>query len=110
MSFFGKDIIFENYLKKAQKEIRYAKGCYNSAVGHRMVCDMAWKPFFCLDTDETGQKLKLDVPYEPTSYGITKAMLSMAKVTSKDLVYDLGCGDGRIVIMAAKEQKHAVLV
>jgi len=60
---------------------------------------------FCIDTDETGQKPKLDVPYEPTSYGIAQAMLSMAKVTSKDLVYDLGCGDGRIVIMAAKERK-----
>jgi SAM-dependent methyltransferase len=60
---------------------------------------------FCKETEETDQNPKLDVPYEPTSYGITKAMLSMAKVTSKDLVYDLGCGDGRIVIMAAKEQK-----
>jgi SAM-dependent methyltransferase len=46
----------------------------------------------------------LDVPYEPTSYGIAKEMLEMAGVTSKDLVYDLGCGDGRIVIMAAKER------
>ena len=46
----------------------------------------------------------LDVPYEPTSYGIAKEMLQMAGVISKDLVYDLGCGDGRIVIMAAKER------
>jgi SAM-dependent methyltransferase len=46
----------------------------------------------------------LDVPYEPTSYGIAKEMLEMVGVTSKDLVYDLGCGDGRIVIMAAKER------
>lgn len=60
---------------------------------------------FCSEPGETEQQPKLDVPYEPTSYGITNAMLSMAKVTSKDLVYDLGCGDGRIVIMAAKERK-----
>jgi SAM-dependent methyltransferase len=60
---------------------------------------------FCKDAEEIDQKPKLDVPYEPTSYGIAEAMLSMAKVTSKDLVYDLGCGDGRIVIMAAKERK-----
>jgi SAM-dependent methyltransferase len=46
----------------------------------------------------------LDVPYEPTSYGIAKEMLEMAGATSKDLVYDLGCGDGRIVTMAAKER------
>jgi SAM-dependent methyltransferase len=57
------------------------------------------------DQDE-GAKTKpaLDVPYEPTSYGIARAMLDMAHVTSKDFVYDLGCGDGRIVIMAAKER------
>jgi SAM-dependent methyltransferase len=46
----------------------------------------------------------LDVPYEPSSYGIAEEMLKMADVTSRDLVYDLGCGDGRIVIMAAKER------
>jgi len=50
------------------------------------------------------EKLELDVPYEPTSYGIAAEMLKMANVTSKDLIYDLGCGDGRIVIMAAKER------
>jgi SAM-dependent methyltransferase len=45
----------------------------------------------------------LGMPYEPTSYGIAREMLNMARVTSKDLIYDLGCGDGRILIMAAKE-------
>ena len=50
------------------------------------------------------EKLELDVPYEPTSYGIAAEMLKMADVTSRDLIYDLGCGDGRIVIMAAKER------
>jgi SAM-dependent methyltransferase len=50
-------------------------------------------------------KPALDVPYEPTSYKITREMLNIANVTSTDMVYDLGCGDGRIVIMAAKERK-----
>lgn len=50
-------------------------------------------------------KPALDVPYEPTSYKITQEMLRIAGVTSTDAVYDLGCGDGRIVIMAAKERK-----
>jgi SAM-dependent methyltransferase len=49
------------------------------------------------------EKAELDVPYEPTSYGIASEMLKMANVTGGDLLYDLGCGDGRIVIMAAKE-------
>lgn len=53
---------------------------------------------------EPSKKPALDVPYEPTGYGIAKEMLNMAGVTSKDLIYDLGCGDGRIVIMAAKER------
>ncbi|HME44012.1 MAG TPA: methyltransferase domain-containing protein [Syntrophorhabdales bacterium] len=50
------------------------------------------------------EKPELDVPYEPTSQGIAEEMLKIADVTSRDLVYDLGCGDGRIVIMAAKER------
>ena len=53
---------------------------------------------------EAAKKPALDVLYEPTSYGIAREMLNMAGVTSKDLVYDLGCGDGRIVILAAKER------
>jgi SAM-dependent methyltransferase len=39
--------------------------------------------------------------YEPTSMEVVPAMLSLAGVTPADVVYDLGCGDGRIVIMAA---------
>ncbi len=51
---------------------------------------------------EPEKKPKLDVPYEPTDYEIAEEMLKMAGVREDDLVYDLGCGDGRIVIMAAK--------
>ncbi len=58
----------------------------------------------CDGGKDVKEKPSLDVPYEPTTYGIAEAMLSMADVTSKDVVYDLGCGDGRIVIMAAKER------
>jgi SAM-dependent methyltransferase len=39
--------------------------------------------------------------YEPTSMAVVPAMLALAGVTAADVVYDLGCGDGRIVIMAA---------
>ena len=42
------------------------------------------------------------VPYVPTPQDVVDKMLSMAKVNAKDVVYDLGCGDGRIVITAAK--------
>src|SRR5581483_2709930 len=43
-----------------------------------------------------------EVPYLPTTQAGVEAMLKLAQVTDKDVVYDLGCGDGRIVITAAK--------
>jgi ribosomal protein L11 methylase PrmA len=43
-----------------------------------------------------------DVPYVPTTEAAVKAMLELAGVTKNDVVYDLGCGDGRIVVAAAK--------
>ncbi len=43
-----------------------------------------------------------DVIYVPTPQEVVDAMLVLAGVTSKDVVYDLGCGDGRIPVTAAK--------
>jgi len=45
--------------------------------------------------------VKLDVPYVSTPQPVVDAMLGIAEVGSNDVVYDLGCGDGRIVISAA---------
>jgi hypothetical protein len=44
----------------------------------------------------------LDVPYVPTPQPVVDAMLKLAKVKRGDVLYDLGSGDGRIVITAAK--------
>jgi len=44
-----------------------------------------------------------DVVFVPTPPEVVEAMLKTANVSSKDLVYDLGCGDGRVVIAAAKQ-------
>lgn len=52
--------------------------------------------------DDVGRKPRLDVPYVPTDPEIVQAMLKLAGVKSGDKLYDLGCGDGRIVITAAK--------
>src|SRR5690242_952588 len=42
-------------------------------------------------------------PYVPTPPEVVEAMLKTAGVKPNDTVYDLGCGDGRIVIMAAQK-------
>ena len=44
-----------------------------------------------------------DVIFVPTPNEVVDRMLEMAKVSAKDVVYDLGCGDGRIVITAAQK-------
>jgi SAM-dependent methyltransferase len=44
-----------------------------------------------------------DVPYVPTPPEVVEGMLKLAGVKSTDVVYDLGCGDGRIVVMAAEK-------
>jgi SAM-dependent methyltransferase len=48
-------------------------------------------------------KREPDIHFVPTPQKVVDKMLEMAKVTKKDLVYDLGCGDGRIVVTAAKK-------
>jgi SAM-dependent methyltransferase len=50
-----------------------------------------------------GPERPLDVPYVPTPEDVVEQMLTLAKVQKDDVVYDLGCGDGRIVITAAKK-------
>lgn len=44
-----------------------------------------------------------DVRYEPSAPAVVEAMLNIAEVQPDDLVYDLGSGDGRIVIAAARD-------
>jgi len=51
----------------------------------------------------------LDVPFIPSDEKIVNAMLDLAEIHSKDVLYDLGCGDGRIVVAAALERNtHGV--
>ncbi|MEZ5352822.1 MAG: class I SAM-dependent methyltransferase [Bryobacteraceae bacterium] len=44
-----------------------------------------------------------EVPWVPTPEEVVETMLEMARVGPGDVVYDLGCGDGRIVIAAARK-------
>ena len=48
-------------------------------------------------------KPTLDVPYVPTPQAVVDRMLSLAKVGKNDVLFDLGCGDGRIVVTAASQ-------
>ena len=41
-------------------------------------------------------------PFVPSPYDVVQRMLTLAEVTRDDIVYDIGCGDGRIVITAAQ--------
>jgi SAM-dependent methyltransferase len=52
-----------------------------------------------------GEKDGYNLIYVPTPQNAVDKMLDMAKVTEKDVVFDLGCGDGRIVATAAKKFK-----
>ena len=45
---------------------------------------------------------RLDVPYVPTPQPVVDKMLELARVGKNDMLFDLGCGDGRIVVTAAK--------
>jgi SAM-dependent methyltransferase len=45
-----------------------------------------------------------DVRYEPTPQHIVEEMVKLARVGPNDVVFDLGCGDGRIVITAVKQR------
>ena len=47
-------------------------------------------------------KREPDIHWVPTPQPVVDKMLELAKVKKKDLVYDLGCGDGIIVVTAAK--------
>jgi SAM-dependent methyltransferase len=66
-----------------------------SAEVRREDCEKSYKP-------STGQAGK-DVVWVPTNDPLVTRMLEMAKVGKNDLVYDLGAGDGKIAIAAAKQ-------
>ncbi len=48
-------------------------------------------------------EVKKDVPYVPTPPEVVEAMLNLGSVHAGDIHYDLGCGDGRIVVMAVQK-------
>ncbi|MBC8072265.1 MAG: class I SAM-dependent methyltransferase, partial [Deltaproteobacteria bacterium] len=57
--------------------------------------------------DETGsaepERPALDIEYVPTPMKVVDKMLEVAAITKDDVVYDLGCGDGRLLVAAAEK-------
>jgi SAM-dependent methyltransferase len=51
---------------------------------------------------------ELEVPYVPTAPELVERMLDLAQVGPADYLIDLGCGDGRIAIAAARRGAHAL--
>jgi len=65
-------------------------------------------PALAGEADKPGQEKPkqirtADCVYVPTPNDVVEKMLEMVGVKKSDLLYDLGCGDGRIVVMAAKK-------
>ena len=81
-----------------------AQGFYDMILRRTITCSLALVAFLSLAAAQTPKPARdPDVPYVPTTEEAVKAMLKLANVQKSDVVYDLGCGDGRIVIAAAKE-------
>ena len=60
-------------------------------------------PLLAAHGQDEGDKFACLIVYVPTDQAVVDKMLDMAKVTKDDVVFDLGCGDGRIVCSAAKK-------
>lgn len=72
---------------------------------NRWIALAAW---LCLAALWTQALQAKDVPYVPTPEDMVEEMLQLAAVTPEDTVYDLGCGDGRIVVAAARQGARGV--
>lgn len=59
--------------------------------------------FESIDLRPPGKRPIADVEYEPTPQKVVDGLLRLANLTNRDVVWDLGCGDGRIPVTAARE-------
>lgn len=72
-------------------------------------CILLLPPQALAQAETSSESAERVVPFVPTPMKVVESMLELAKVSRNDVVYDLGSGDGRIVIMAAQKfGAHAV--
>lgn len=79
---------------------------WHRALGGLVVATMAVTALPAVGSQPARPQGRIDAPnlapYVPTPQEVVERMLALAGVTKNDVVYDLGCGDGRIVITAAR--------
>ena len=66
-------------------------------------CILSLPPQATAQVEPSSENFHKVVPFVPTPLKVVERMLELAKVSHNDVVYDLGSGDGRIVIMAAQK-------
>jgi len=71
--------------------------------GARMFAAFFWVLLAGVPVAAQKSEVHKDVPYVPTSPAVVEAMLKLGNARAGDVLYDLGCGDGRIVIMAVQK-------
>lgn len=79
------------------------RNCWLGAIALSVVLGLAAAPVAVGQNKD--DKVTCQIIYVPTPQAVVDKMLDMAKVTEKDVVFDLGCGDGRVVATAAKKYK-----
>src|SRR5271157_1814835 len=75
-------------------------GRRNRACLALLSCSLVLAPISLPAQQEGVQK---DVPYVPSPTEVVETMLKLGEVHQGDILYDLGCGDGRIVVTAAQK-------
>ena len=97
-------------MRRIARVIDVTKGCGRFAVftvglGMLLFCRAATPQNTPLSPapNDAGKYLEHIVPFVPTPLDVAQKMLEVAKVQPDDVVYDLGSGDGRIVILAAQK-------
>jgi DNA modification methylase len=72
---------------------------------HSIALDLCARPVYAQDSPFDSKKI---VPFVPSPQEVVDKMIELAGVGKNDTVYDLGSGDGRIVIAAAKKGARTV--
>src|SRR5262249_25453553 len=97
--------------RRAARRLAGGGGEVMATATHAAIVVLAATALTCLALgDDKGKpERKPDVRFVATPEEVVAKMLEVAKITEKDVVYDLGCGDGRIVCAAARKYKCKAL-